>query len=131
MIERHEGRENKPYRCTAGKLTIGVGHNLDDKPLSDKAVDQILDDDITDAIRDCASLYPNWNQIPEDIQMVLIDMMFNLGRTRLSKFRKMNRAVEDFNWGRMVAEMQDSRWYKQVGNRSKELEEIVIQAANS
>lgn len=125
MIERHEGRRKKPYKCTAGKITIGVGHNLDDLGLPDRMIDELLELDIGNAISDCASLYPNWHALPDTIQMVLIDMMFNMGLSRMQQFKKMNRAVEDHNWATMIKEMQDSRWFAQVGNRAKELQELV------
>lgn len=125
MLRRHEGVRDKPYRCSAGKLTIGVGHNLDDLGLPVHIIDELFEYDLQNTIADCASLYPNWNELPEEIQAVLIDMCFNMGKGRLQKFKKMNRAVEDFNWVRMIEEMRDSLWYKQVKNRAVELEEIV------
>ena len=114
-----------PYRCSAGKLTIGVGHNLDALGLPIHIIDELFEYDLQNTIQDCASLYPNWNELPDEIQMVLVDMCFNLGKAGLQKFKKMNRAVEDFNWVRMLEEMRDSRWYSQVKNRAVELEEIV------
>ena len=66
-----------------------------------------------------------WKDLPGDIQEVLVNMCFNLGGTRLGKFKNMLNAVEDHDWERMAVEMEDSRWFKQVGRRSVELQETV------
>ena len=66
-----------------------------------------------------------WRDLPGDIQEVLVNMCFNLGGTRLGKFKNMLNAVEDHDWERMAVEMEDSRWFKQVGRRSVELQETV------
>ena len=65
-------------------------------------------------------------KLPEKIQHVLVNMCFNLGGTRLSKFRNMLQACREHNWDRMAAEMQDSRWFNQVGRRSIELQQVVL-----
>lgn len=125
MIRRHEGVKQFPYECSAKKLTIGIGHNLTDLGLPDSIIEDLFEHDLGNAISECATLYPNWHELPDDIQMVLVDMMFNLGVNRISRFKRMNRAIDDHNWHRMAEEMKDSRWYEQVGNRSRELVEIV------
>jgi lysozyme len=65
-------------------------------------------------------------KLPEKIQHVLVNMCFNLGGTRLSKFRKMLQACREHNWKEMSAQMQDSRWFTQVGRRSIELQQVVL-----
>ena len=67
-----------------------------------------------------------FNNLPDDIQRVLVNMAFNLGGTRLSKFRNMLQACREHDWNRMAAEMQDSRWFHQVGRRSLELQNVVL-----
>ena len=63
--------------------------------------------------------------LPEDIQHVLINMTFNLGGTRFGKFNNMWKGVVACDWEKVAVEMEDSRWFKQVGRRSIELQEIV------
>ena len=130
MIRRHEGVKQFPYECSAKKLTIGIGHNLTDLGLPDSIIEDLFDHDLGNAISGCATLYPNWHELPDDIQMVLVDMMFNLGVNRISRFKRMNRAIDDQNWHRMAEEMKNSRWYVQVGTRSRELIEIVRSVHN-
>ena len=67
-----------------------------------------------------------FHALPEDIQHVLVNMTFNLGGTRFAKFNNMWKAVLAEDWLKMGEEMEDSRWYGQVGRRSKELQEMVL-----
>ena len=67
----------------------------------------------------------NLDSQPEDCQRVCINMAFNLGRNRLSKFKKMITAVNEGNYQKAADEMIDSKWYRQVGRRSEELVEIM------
>jgi lysozyme len=67
-----------------------------------------------------------FNNLPEPIQRVLVNMCFNLGGTRLSKFRNMLKACREHNWFEMARQMQDSKWYGQVGRRSWELQQVVV-----
>ena len=136
MITRHEGKrykiyddanpneEIKPGYTLKGYITVGVGHNLHE-PMTDDIINDLLENDISNAISDCASIYPNWHELPDNAQMVLIDMCFNMGKRGLQNFKKMNRAVEDFNWATMVKEMADSKWAHQVGVRASELREMI------
>ena len=77
LLKLNEGVRNTVYFCTEGFATIGVGHNLDAKPISDEAIEQILDDDLKDCIRDVSTLAV-WEGLDEVRQAVLIDMCFNL-----------------------------------------------------
>ena len=138
----HEGKQAKVYKDTEGILTVGVGFNLrrrDAKQkiealnvdfeklksgresLTDHQIDQLLEDDIDAAIRDCKSLIPNLANLSDVRQRVLIDMTFNLGKTRLSKFRKMIAAVKAEDFNEAAEEMKDSKWYTQVRRRGKHL----------
>lgn len=120
-IERDEGRRNKPYECTEGFLTIGVGWNLDANGLPDDIIDELLNRSLLQASKDCESLYANWYQIDAVRQRVLINMAFNLGKNGLSKFKKMNAAIHRGDWDKAAEEMMDSRWSQQVGDRAKRL----------
>ena len=124
LIE-HESLRLKPYRCSAGKLTIGVGRNLDDNGISKSEAMFMLDNDIDVSINDLHKIFPDFNNLNETLQMVLIDMMFNLGLTRFRKFKKMIAAVKTEDWKEMVVQMKDSAWYRQVGIRAKNLIKMI------
>jgi GH24 family phage-related lysozyme (muramidase) len=72
---------------------------------------------------DCEILYSDFGELPEEAQRIIANMMFNMGRTRLSKFKGMKRGVDARNWDAAAAEMVDSAWYRQVPNRAKRLVE--------
>ena len=139
QIKRHEGEVLEIYKDSLGYLTFGVGHLVREEdpefgepegtPVSQDRVDSVYDYDFDKHVEETKHVCQNHNMdfenLPEDIQHVLVNMCFNLGGTRLGKFRNMLNAVEDHDWERMAVEMEDSRWFKQVGRRSVELQEIV------
>lgn len=111
----------KPYTDTVGKVTIGVGRNLTDKGISRWEAFSMLDADISEAERDCAALFQNYDQLADNRKAVLLNMAFNIGRDRLAGFRLMRQAVEAGDWGRAADEMLNSTWAGQVGIRAKRL----------
>ena len=121
QIIRHEGSRNKMYLDSEGIETIGVGHNLRDRPISDKAIMVILEDDIDAAIMDLRNSFSWFKDLDEVRKEVLINMSFNLGITRLKEFKRTLAAIEYNNWPLAADEMLDSKWAKQVGNRAIEL----------
>lgn len=125
MLEKHEGRRSHPYQCTAGKTTIGVGHNLTDNGLPDDVIDMLLDKDIVEALRACSILFRTWHNVPSIKQVVLANMAFQLGHKRFRKFKKLIAAVNEADWDEAAKQMQDSKWYTQSGNRSVELVNIM------
>ena len=72
---------------------------------------------------DCNKLYPDFYDLPDEAQLIIANMMFNMGRPRLSKFKGMKRGVDARDWNQAADEMVDSRWYKQVTNRANRLVE--------
>lgn len=121
LIE-HEALRLKPYKCPAGKLTIGVGRNLDDVGISKREAIFLLDNDIKACVEDLQSLFfDQFDRLPEKIQHVLIDMRFNLGPSRFRAFQKMIDAVRAESWQDMINEMKDSIWYRQVKSRADNL----------
>ena len=131
-LAEDEGIKFEIYRCSLGHLTGGIGHLITewdedfyDKPIGTKIPhDQVYDwfeRDIKTTINDCNLLFSQFDNLPEDIQHVLANMCFQLGRPRLSKFKNMIAAVEDCDWVKMADEMEDSRWYKQTPNRADRL----------
>jgi lysozyme len=125
MLIRHEGKKYKPFRCTAGKLTIGVGHNIEDNGLTEKVVMLILTDDIADAVQQL-NRYFHWFQTMDHVrQDALIDMVFNLGIGTFLSFKKTISALSAGDYDLAAAEMLQSQWAQQVGNRAVELSEMV------
>jgi lysozyme len=120
----HEGLKLKPYRCTAGKLTIGVGRNLDDKGISRDEAMILLRNDIKD-ITGQLERYSWFRALGPVRRKVLIDMCFNLGMAGLLGFQKMIEALERGDYERAANEMIYSRWYRQVGERGRRLERMM------
>ena len=125
LLKKHEGLRLKPYRCTAGKLTIGYGRNLDDNGISQNEAEQMLYNDIQVCYAECIK-FPFWNSLNEARQAVLIDMCFNLGIYRLKQFKKMLSALEVGSYSSAAAEMLNSKWAEQVKGRAADLAKIMI-----
>ena len=116
---RDEGLRLKPYRDSVGKLTIGFGRNLDDKGISESEARMLLVNDVDDACRDLDNNCPWWSTMPEPAQAALLNQCFNLGWPRLSAFRKMLAALQRGDYRDAAAEAEDSKWFRQVGERGK------------
>ena len=80
-----------------------------------------FEEDIKIVVKDCEKLYSNFLYLPEEVQLIIANMMFNMGYTRLSKFKGMKRGVDSEDWNAAADEMVDSRWYRQVTNRADRL----------
>tara|TARA_R100000951_G_scaffold87864_1_gene75832 strand:- start:474 stop:899 length:426 start_codon:yes stop_codon:yes gene_type:complete len=117
----HEGLKLMPYKCTADKLTIGVGRNLEDRGISEDEAQYLLQNDIEIVERELLAAQPMVSMLDPVRQRVLVDMGFNLGLPILMKFQNMWDAIEDENWEEASAQMLDSRWAKQVGRRAVRL----------
>ena len=120
LLVKHEDMKLKPYYCPAGKLTVGVGRNLEDNGITTDEALYMLKNDIKRAEQELRDIFPDFDELPENVKMVLIDMDFNLGKTRFLTFKKMIQAVKERNWGKMVKEMKNSKWCKQVKNRCED-----------
>lgn len=128
MLIRHEALRLYPYVDSVGKTTIGVGRNLDDKGISKQEALLMLKNDIDDAIQDAIRWLGEdvYYAINEARRMVVINMIFNMGYTRMEGFKKFKTALRNFNYIEAAYEMEDSLWYKQVGIRAKELKQVMI-----
>ena len=127
MLVAEEGLELKPYRCTAGKLTLGIGRNLDDVGISRDEAYFMLDNDIETCRRDLFGMLPNFETMPEGVQLAMIDMRFNLGPARFRGFRRMIAAVELGNWQAAARELALSNYARQVPKRAKRNGERILQ----
>lgn len=125
LTKDFEGLRTKPYKCTAGKLTIGYGRNLDDVGISLDEAEYMFNNDFNKAYEDLLRLLKvkevNVEDLSECRLFVLTDMMFNLGYARLSLFKKLFQALKNQDYVAASNEMKDSNWYKQTGNRAKKL----------
>lgn len=115
-IKKNEGLRLKPYVCPAGKLTIGYGHNLDN-PISEEVAELILIDDLHVVLMDLVSIFPN-NIFSVNRYVALLDLMFNLGKSRFLTFKKMIRAINEEDWDKAADELLDSKYATQVGQRA-------------
>jgi len=124
MIMRHEGLRLFPYYCSAGKLTIGVGRNIDDNGITKGEALLMLNNDIAACKNDLnkCSWYTAQNEIRKN---VLIDMRFNLGMSGLLGFKKMIEALESNDHKKAAVEMLDSKWALDVGDRAVELARLM------
>ena len=137
-IEAREGRRDSVYPDTTGHPTIGVGFNLDrsdarakitalgldydqvrngKQSLSDAQIDTLFDADVDRATSDAQSLVSNFDSIPDDKQVVVTDMVFNMGATTFGTFHDTIDAIENEDWDSAADGMEDSKWFDQVGSR--------------
>lgn len=125
MLKRHEGLRLKVYRCPAGFLTIGYGRNLESKGISEAEADEMLANDIG-WFRDSVMHELAWTLFLDPVRFdVLVDMAFNLGVEGLAKFKKFLAALEAGDYLTASAEMLDSAWSAQVGDRARELAAMI------
>lgn len=120
QLVKHEGLRLKPYRCTAGKLTIGYGRNLDDNGITKAEALTMLRNDIANVKAELERL-GWWRRLDDTRQDVIANMAFNIGLTRLLTFKRMIAAIEDAEYTKAADEMMDSKWAAQVGSRAVEL----------
>ena len=126
-VKKHEGYRNKVYLDTLGKRTVGVGHLcvedfwMDGVEYEEDFLMEILEKDLQEAIRGARSLMEDHGcaDIDEQAEEILIEMVFQLGMTGVSKFKKMWKALAELNYIGASYEMLDSRWSKQTPNRAK------------
>lgn len=123
-LKAHEGLRNLPYEDTEGNLTIGVGHSLE-TPLSARAIETILEDDIHLHMQELDRVLPQWRTHSDNVQDTLLELAFNLGAPRLLTFKKMLKALDNRDYLTASAEMLDSKWAVQVGKRAETLAEAM------
>ena len=143
QIKRHEGEVLEIYEDSLGYLTYGVGHLIKDSddeyglpvgtPVSQERVDDVYEYDFDKHVEETIHVFESkggedFYALPEDIQHVLVNMTFNLGGTRFGKFNNMWKGVVECDWEKVAVEMEDSKWFGQVGRRSVELQEMVRNA---
>ena len=130
-LEMDEGVKYEIYNDHLGYATFGIGHLVRDSdpehgqeigtPVSEERVIAAFDEDVQVVLADCERLYNDFNVLPEECQLIIANMMFNMGRPRLSKFKGMKAGVDAQDWNKAADEMIDSAWYRQVPNRAGRL----------
>ena len=128
QIKEHEGLRLKPYKCPAGKLTIGYGHNLEDNGLTKTACEYILIEDIEEAKKNFYAVFTKdfFGTLKDNQKIALIDMMFNLGLSRFLTFKKFILAVKQRNFDRASVEIIHSKAYTQAKRRYQLLAEQIL-----
>lgn len=116
-----EGVRSKPYRDTVGKLTVGVGRNLDDRGLSPDEIDYLLMNDVKLVEAELDRSLPWWRKMTDARQEVLANMCFNLGISRLLGFKNTLAYMAAGRYDAAAEGMKESLWYRQVGDRAARL----------
>jgi GH24 family phage-related lysozyme (muramidase) len=130
-LENDEGVKYEVYLDHLGYPTFGIGHLItDDDPecgasvgtkVDSDRVQEAFETDVETVLSDCERLYVQFEHLPEEAKLIIANMMFNMGYTRLSKFKGMKRGVDARDWNQAADEMIDSRWYNQVTKRADRL----------
>jgi len=126
-----EGCKYEIYLDHLGLPTFGIGHLVTERDpeyqkevgtvVDEIRVNEVFEQDIQVTVDECKILFVDWSNLPEEVKLITANMMFNMGRPRLSKFKKMIQAIKDGDWLEAANQMKDSRWYKQVTNRADRL----------
>ena len=119
-LKRDEGYRGIVYKCSAGKLTIGYGHNIEVNPIPEAIAEKLLHNDIAETLAQCEK-WPWFFALDGVRQRVIINMVFNIGFNGVDRFRNMIAAIEANDYDKAAYEMTNSRWYVQVGARAQRL----------
>lgn len=126
LVKRHEGLRLRPYHCTAGKLTIGYGRNLQDVGISEDEAEYLLGRDVWSAYLSACTFFPRLDTLTTARQHVLVSMSFQLGHTRMRGFKKFEAALSAGDYQQAAAEMLNSAWARQTPQRVKELAIMMV-----
>jgi lysozyme len=149
MISLNEGVKPKVYKDSKGHRTIGVGFNLEDagnrnilkkegidineifkgKELDDDEIKTLYNYSLTQAFNDAQKFDKGFAKRPEKVKKAIVDMSFNLGLTRLNKFKKMREGLEVDDYSKAADEMVDSEWYKQIKSRGPRTVDLMRSSA--
>tara|TARA_B100000795_G_scaffold200271_1_gene154064 strand:- start:435 stop:878 length:444 start_codon:yes stop_codon:yes gene_type:complete len=136
QLKVDEGVKYEIYKDHLGYPTFGIGHLVtesdpengepDGTEISEDRVNEVFESDVATFISEAKILFPNLDDLPEVAQQVIVNMAFNMGRPRLSKFKNFIAGVNDNDWVRAAEEMMDSRWADQVGDRATRLRNRIL-----
>lgn len=149
LIARHEGRRAAVYDDTEGVPTIGIGWNLLDADsqdicdhfgldlsglkdgtilLTNAQIDEVFDYQLNEAVSEAMVFFPNFVTMPNNVQAVIVDLLFNMGPTRFSQFHNTISALKSGNWTAAAAGLKASKWFTQVGGRAVEDCDLLLAA---
>ena len=130
-----EGVKYEIYNDHLGYPTFGIGHLVVESdeehgkpvgtPITEDRVNTVFDKDVAVMVDEAKKIFPNLDTLPEEAQQVIVNMTFNMGRPRLSQFKKFIAGVNAGDWNKAAVEMMDSRWAKQVGARAERLRDRI------
>ena len=136
QLKIDEGVKYEIYNDHLGYPTCGIGHLIVEgdeehgKPIGTEVsvdrVNELFDKDVSKFVEETKKVFPDLEDKPEEVQQVAVNMCFNLGEPRLSKFKKFIAAINEENWETAAAEMLDSRWAQQVGERAVRLSKRIL-----
>ena len=149
-ISSDEGKVLHAYLCSELHATIGIGHKIldtdpekeldifginweevpDDQHITEDRCYILFQEDVQIAISGCMKIYNNWDDLPQEVQHILINMCFQLGQRGLSNFKQMGKAIEESDWEKASLEMMNSRWAKQTPQRAERLKNRMLAQAN-
>lgn len=148
-IASDEGKILHCYTCSEGHKTVGIGHLVrDDDPeemlpvygayddvpegdcITEERCYELFQHDVQEAIEGCESIYSCWDDLPQEAKHILVNMVFQMGKTGVSRFLNMNAAIEAHDWGSAAAEMMDSRWATQTPSRAERLQARMLSLKN-
>ena len=125
QLKRHEGMKLKPYTCTAGKLTIGIGRNLDDVGISEDEAETLLRHDIIEATDQLLNAFPWMGALNDARASAMINFTFNVGIGTVKKFKQTMEYMKNCDYENAATALLDSRYAKQVGSRANEIAEQI------
>ncbi len=130
-----EGVKYEIYNDHLGYPTFGIGHLVVESdeehgkpvgtPITEDRVNTVFDKDVAVMVDEAKKIFPDLDTLPEEAQQVIVNMTFNMGRPRLSQFKKFIAGVNAGDWNKAAVEMMDSRWAKQVGARAERLRDRI------
>lgn len=140
-ISSDEGKILHAYLCTELHATVGIGHKIldtdpekeleiygvnweevpDDQRITEDRCYILFQEDVQIAIGGCMNIYNNWDELPQEMQHVLVNMAFQMGQRGLSNFKNMKAAIEEQDFAKAAVEMMDSRWASQTPERAERL----------
>ena len=149
-IGSDEGKVLHAYLCTELHATVGIGHKIldtdpekeldifginweevpDDQYITEDRCYILFQEDVQIAISGCMKIYTNWDDLPQEVQHILVNMCFQLGQRGLSNFKQMGKAIEESDWEKASVEMMDSRWAKQTPQRAERLKNRMLALAS-
>jgi len=131
LLTRHEGLRLKPYKCTAGFLTIGIGRNIETRGITKQEAEYLLSNDIDHFTAELNKRMFRFSSLPDLAKIVLIDMAFNMGVDGLLKFSKTLSLISAGKYKEASKEMLDSLWAKQVKGRAIRLSNLLRTQTNT